>query len=162
MMTFAKGIGNGVAIGGVVGRAEVMNCLSANSISTFGGNPIATAAANATLDYVLDHDLQAQAAKVGHRLMTGLRETFEDTPAVGDLRGRGLMIGVELVHPGTTTPDVAAAGRMLEETRQRGLLVGKGGLYGNCLRIAPPLTLTEAEADEGLQILRDSAHAALT
>jgi 4-aminobutyrate aminotransferase len=162
MMTFAKGIGNGVAIGGVVGRAEVMNCLSANSISTFGGNPIATAAANATLDYVLDRDLQAQAAKVGHRLMTGLRETFEDTSAVGDLRGRGLMIGVELVHPGTTTPDVAAAGRMLEETRQRGLLVGKGGLYGNCLRIAPPLTLTEAEADEGLQILRDSAHAALT
>ncbi len=155
-MTFAKGLGNGAAIGGVVARADLMDCLSANSISTFGGNPVATAAANATLDYVLEHDLQSQVAKVGNQLLEGLRPLTEDVPAVGDVRGRGLMIGIELVQPGGRIPDAAAAGRVHEEAKRSGLLIGKGGLYGNCLRLSPPLTLTETEADEGLGILREA------
>jgi len=156
VMTFAKGVGNGFALGGVVARRELMDGIGANSISTFGGNPLATAAARATLDYLLDHDLQANALKVGTRLLTGLRDLGTELPAVGDVRGKGLMAAVELVVPGSDRPDPAAAARAMEETRRRGLLVGKGGRYGNVLRIAPPLTVTESEADEGLAILRDS------
>ena len=156
IMTFAKGLGNGLAIGGVVAGGALMDAIPANSISTFGGNPLATAGARATVDYVLEHDLQANALKVGTRLLSGLRDLGADHPAVGDVRGKGLMAAIELVVPGGDTPDQAAAGRLMEETRARGLLVGKGGRFGNVLRLAPPLTLTEAEADEGLGILRDS------
>ncbi|HVC74223.1 MAG TPA: aspartate aminotransferase family protein [Mycobacteriales bacterium] len=159
IMTFAKGVGNGMAIGGVVARAELMDSLPANSISTFGGNPLATAAATATIDYVLEHDLQANALKVGNQLLRGLRDLGEDIDAVGDVRGKGLMAAIELVRPGSDTPDVAAASKLMEETRARGLLVGKGGKHGNVIRMAPPLTLTEAEADEGLDILADSLRA---
>jgi len=156
IMTFAKGLGNGLAIGGVVAPGELMDGIPANSISTFGGNPLATAGARATLDYVLEHDLQANALKVGTRLLTGLRDLGAEHEVVGDVRGKGLMAALELVRPGGDTPDPAAAARLMEHTRARGLLVGKGGRFGNVLRIAPPLTLTEAEADEGLGVLRDS------
>jgi 4-aminobutyrate aminotransferase len=152
-MTFAKGLGNGLAIGGVVARPELMDAFTANSISTFGGNPLSARAALATLDYVLDHDLQANAREVGRRLLHGLRSLVNDRGIVGDVRGKGLMLAVELVEPGTRTPNPAAAAAALEATRRRGLLVGKGGLYGNVLRIAPPLTLSPAEADEGLDII---------
>ncbi|GAA0631490.1 aspartate aminotransferase family protein [Kutzneria viridogrisea] len=156
MMTFAKGLGNGLAIGGLVARGDLMDCLTANSISTFGGNPVSTAAANATLDYLLDHDLQANAFKVGNQLMDGLRRIAQEEPVIGDVRGKGLMIGVELVEPGTDQPSSRAAARMMEHTRERGLLIGKGGQGGNVLRLAPPMTLTEAEAEEALGILADS------
>jgi 4-aminobutyrate aminotransferase len=156
LMTFAKGLGNGLAIGGVVARGDIMDSLTANSISTFGGNPISTAAANAALDYVLEHDLQANALKLGNRLMNGLRHVGDENPVIGDVRGKGLMIGVELVEPGGDEPSARAAVTMLEETRKRGLLIGKGGLSGNVLRLAPPMTLTESEADEALQILAES------
>ncbi len=159
-MTFAKGLGSGTTIGGVVARGDLMECLTANSISTFGGNPLVTAAANATLDYVLSHDLQANAAKIGTILLEGLRGVQAQQPFIGDVRGKGLMIGVELVIPGTKTPDVAAAGRIMEETKKRGLLIGKGGLHGNVLRIAPSLTLTEEDAVQGLAILTDAIAAA--
>jgi 4-aminobutyrate aminotransferase len=152
-ITFAKGLGNGLAIGGVVARGEVVDSLTANSISTFGGNPLATRGALAVLDYLRDHDLQANARSIGGRLLRGLRERAARFPIVGDVRGKGLMIGVELVEPGGKTPNPQAATRVLEEARQGGLLLGKGGLYGNVLRIAPPLTVSAAEADEGLEIL---------
>lgn len=155
-MTFAKGLGNGLAIGGVVARGELMDCLGANSISTFGGNPVATAGAKATLDYLLDNDLQGNAAKIGDKLMRGLRAIGERNPVVGDVRGKGLMMGVELVRPGGKQPSPAAAATVLERTRERGLLVGKGGLHGNVLRLAPPMTLTSDEADEALGILGES------
>jgi 4-aminobutyrate aminotransferase len=161
-LTFAKGLGNGTAIGGVVARAGLMDCLEANSISTFGGNPIAAAAANATVDYVLEHDLQKQAAVVGRLLLDGLREAIGDLPGVAEVRGKGLMIGIELARPGSGEPDPAAASAVLEATRERGLLIGKGGLYGNCLRVAPPLVLGEAEAREGLDLLVDAVRACVS
>jgi 4-aminobutyrate aminotransferase len=154
LITFAKGIGNGFALGGVVGRAEVMNAVPAISFSTFGGNPLSAAAGNAVLDYVLDHDLQRNAARTGSILLEGLRAL--DLPIIGEVRGRGLMIGLELVRPGTTEPDPAATVRVFDGCRAGGLLVGKGGLYGNVLRMGPPLTLTEDEAREGLAILTDA------
>jgi 4-aminobutyrate aminotransferase len=152
-ITFAKGLGNGLAIGGVVARAELMDAVGANSISTFGGNPLAARAALAVLDYVQAHDLQRNARTVGARLADGLHRLAADNPAIGDVRGKGLMLAVELVEPGTGAPDAGAAARAQEAARRGGLLVGKGGLYGNVLRIAPPLVVTEAEADEGIEIL---------
>lgn len=157
-MTFAKGLGNGLAIGGLVARGELMDAISANSISTFGGNPVSTAGAKATLDYLLSHDLQGNAAKQGTRLLTGLRDLAEGNDIVGDVRGKGLMIGVEFVEPdGAPSPE--AARLLLEETRARGLLVGKGGLHNNVIRLAPPMTLTDEETGEGLDILRESVAA---
>ncbi|MBC6460016.1 aspartate aminotransferase family protein [Actinomadura sp. HBU206391] len=155
-MTFAKGLGNGFAVGGVVARGDLLDSLHAVGLSTFGGNPISMAAANATLDYVLDHDLQANAARTGSLILEGLREAARGLPVVGAVRGKGLMFAVELVDPATGEPSPALAARMMEETRKRGLLGGKGGLYGNVLRMAPPLTLTDAEAKEGLGILVDA------
>src|SRR6266516_6429178 len=159
-MTFAKGLGNGLAIGGVVARGELVDAVAANSISTFGGNPLATRGALAVLDYLRDHDLQANARTVGARLFAGLRERAGHLPIVGEIRGKGLMIGVELVEPGGRTPSPRAAAQMMEETRKGGLLIGKGGLYGNVLRIAPPLTVSADEAYEGLEILTAALAAA--
>ncbi|GAA4440816.1 aspartate aminotransferase family protein [Phytohabitans houttuyneae] len=156
LLTFAKGIGNGFALAGVVGRAEVMNAVSAISFSTFGGNPISTAAGNAVLDYVLDHNLQENAQRVGAILLEGLRAAAADTPVVAEVRGKGLMLAIEFVRPGTVEPDAAVAGRVFELAKEGGLLVGKGGLYGNVLRMGPPLTLSEEEAREGLAILVDA------
>jgi 4-aminobutyrate aminotransferase len=158
LITFAKGIGNGYALGGVVGSAAVMNAVPAISFSTFGGNPISAAAGNAVLDYVLDRDLQGNARRVGAILLDGLRRLSYDI--VGAVRGRGLMIGVEFVRPGTTEPDPAATLRVFDLCREGGLLVGKGGLYGNVLRIGPALTLTEEEARDGLAVLSSAIAAA--
>jgi len=130
-----------------------MNSVNAVSFSTFGGNPLATAAGNAVVDYLLDHDLQANAARVGALLFDGLRQATVDNPAVAEVRGKGLMLAIEFVRPGTTTPNAPETARVFEECRRNGLLVGKGGLYGNTIRMGPPLTLTEAEAKEGLDIL---------
>jgi 4-aminobutyrate aminotransferase-like enzyme len=159
MMTFAKGLGNGVAIGGVVARGDLMDGPVGNGISTFGGNPLATAAASATIDYLLAHDLQRNAAVLGRLILDGLREAAAGLPAVGDVRGKGLMFAVDLVEPDTAAPSPPRATRVLEAARERGLLIGKGGLYGHALRMAPPLTLTEAEAKEGLGLLTDALRA---
>ena len=153
ILTFAKGVGNGLAIAGVVAPAEIMDCLKANSISTFGGNPLATAGALANLDYVLDNDLQTNAHKVGNQLMNGVHHIAESVPEIIEVRGRGLMVGVEFGDPNNLTPDAALTAAVMEEAKKEGLLIGKGGLHGNTLRIAPPLTVTEAEAEEGLEKL---------
>jgi 4-aminobutyrate aminotransferase len=154
-MTFAKGLGNGFAIGGVVARAGLLDGMRGSGISTFGGNPVSTAAGNATLDYVLSHDLQANAAAAGAIIIPGLRSAAESLGIVGDVRGKGLMFAVDLVDA-AGRPAPALATKMLEATKRRGLLIGKGGLYGHCLRMAPPLTLSLDEAREGLAILIDA------
>ncbi len=153
LLTFAKGIGNGLALAGVVGRAEIMNSISGISFSTFGGNPVSTAGGLAVLDYVLDHDLQGNALRVGRLLLDELRRAAAGHPIVGEVRGKGLMLAIEFVEPGTSNPNGYATGRVFEECKRLGLLVGKGGLYGNTLRMGPPLTLTEDEAREGAGIL---------
>ncbi|MEU3350830.1 aspartate aminotransferase family protein [Streptomyces sp. NPDC037389] len=155
LLTFAKGIGNGMSIGGVVARADVMNCLGANSISTFGGSPVTMAAGLANLTYLIEHDLQGNARRVGGLLLERLRAIGAGLPIVHEVRGRGLMAGVELVgRDGSPSPNAAA--RTLEHARERGLLIGKGGREGNVLRIAPPMTLTVAEAEEGAAILEEA------
>ncbi|GKQ35938.1 aspartate aminotransferase family protein [Streptomyces sp. A012304] len=154
IVTFAKGIGNGMSIGGVVARAEIMNCLDANSISTFGGTQITMAAGLANLTHLLEHDLQGNARRVGGLLIERLRSATAQDPGVREVRGRGLMIGIELVRPGTDRADPDRAAAVLEAARSGGLLIGKGGGHStSALRIAPPLSLTVAEAEEGAAIL---------
>ncbi len=148
LLTFAKGLGNGLAIGGVVGRAEIVDAISASGLSTFGGNPLATTGALANLDYLLAHDLQANAARVGAQLQAELAPLAARVPIVGEVRGKGLMIGIELVVPHTTRPNPAAANLVLEQARRRGVLIGKGGLSGNVLRIAPPLSVSSEQAKQ--------------
>ncbi|MEW2445218.1 aspartate aminotransferase family protein [Micromonospora marina] len=161
LLTFAKGVGNGFALAGVVGRAEVLESVPAISFSTFGGNPVSTAAGNAVLDYLLDHDLQGNAARVGAILGDGLRAAIAGLDQVAEVRGKGLMLAVEFVHPGTVEPDAALTTRVFEACRAGGLLVGKGGLYGNVIRMGPPLTLTEDEAREGLAIMVEAIRASI-
>jgi 4-aminobutyrate aminotransferase len=153
VLTFAKGIGNGLTIAGVVASAALMDTVPANSIATFGGNPLSTAGALANLRHLLANDLQANAAKIGAQLFGALADAPARWPAIGEVRGKGLMLGIELVRPGTSEPDAHAAGHVLEATRDAGVLIGKGGLHGNVLRIAPPLSITATEADEGLAAL---------
>ncbi|MEE1767823.1 aspartate aminotransferase family protein [Streptomyces sp. JV185] len=157
ILTFAKGIGNGMSIGGVVARAEVMNCLDANSISTFGGSPVTMAAGLANLSYLLEHDLQGNARRVGGLLIERLRAIGAGSECVREVRGRGLMIGIELVKPGTDEANPEAAAAVLEAAREGGLLIGKGGGHDtSVLRIAPPLSLTIPEAEEGAKILAEA------
>ncbi|GAA3377493.1 aspartate aminotransferase family protein [Streptomyces sannanensis] len=160
MLTFAKGIGNGMSIGGVVARAEIMNCLDANSISTFGGSPVTMAAGLANLTYLLEHDLQGNARRVGGLLIERLRAIGAQLPVVREVRGRGLMIGIELVKPGTDQASPEAATTVLEAAREGGLLIGKGGAHNtSVLRIAPPLSLNVTEAEEGAAILEQALRA---
>jgi 4-aminobutyrate aminotransferase len=160
MLTFAKGVGNGLAIGGVVARAEIMDSLKANSLSTFGGNPLATAGALANLEFLLENDLQTNALKVGNRLKDGLHHIADEVPEIVEVRGKGLMLGVEFADPDTLAPDPALTSAVMEEARVEGLLIGKGGIHGNSLRIAPALSITEEEAEEGLEKLRTAIHRA--
>lgn len=153
ILTFAKGVGNGVALGGVVARAEVMDAIKVLSFSTFGGNPLSAAGGLATLRYVLDHDLQANARRMGQRLRDGLAPVVARCDWIAELRGRGLMQALETVHPGGIQPETSRAAALLEACRRRGLLIGKGGLYGNVLRLAPMLNVSEAELDEGVEAL---------
>ncbi|MFI6089619.1 aspartate aminotransferase family protein [Streptomyces sp. NPDC051218] len=157
ILTFAKGIGNGMSIGGVVASAEVMNSLDSNSISTFGGSPVTMAAGLANLTYLLEHDLQGNARRVGGLLIERLRAICAQLPVVREVRGRGLMIGIELVNPATGEADPRTAGAVLEAAREGGLLIGKGGGHDtSVLRVAPPLSLTVAEAEEGAAILEQA------
>jgi 4-aminobutyrate aminotransferase len=150
----AKGLGNGMSIGAVVGRTDMVDSLRANSISTFGGNPLASTYALANLDHIEEEDLQQNAYKVGNYLHRGLKDLEDRFDIVGEVRGKGLMVGVELVKDGESKdPNPEAAGRVMEISKERGLLVGKGGLYGNVLRVSPPLSITEDDAGRAVETL---------
>ena len=156
LLTFAKGLGNGLAIGGVVGRPELVDSVRANSISTFGGNPLSSAGALANLNYILSHDLQHNALNVGNYLRDQLQTRAGAFGVVGEIRGRGLMIGVELVEPGSLVPNSLAAQSVLEACRRGGVLIGKGGLHNNVLRIAPPMSVTMDEAATAIDVLTEA------
>lgn len=149
MLTFAKGVGNGVGLAGVVARAEIMDTIEVTSFSTFGGNPLACAAGLATLNAVEEENMQANALAMGARLTAALASVVDETSWIAEMRGKGLMQALEFVHPDSVQPDADRAGKVLEACRRHGLLVGKGGLYGNVIRIAPMLNVSAQEVDEG-------------
>jgi 4-aminobutyrate aminotransferase-like enzyme len=163
VMTMAKGIANGHPISAVLTTAPIADAWRAGNIATFGGNPISCAAANATIDAIVDQKLVENAAAMGKVLRDGLDALKSKHRIVGDVRGRGLMQGIELVADepaGDRTPAVDATTRMFEETKKRGLLIGRGGLYGNVLRVAPPLIVGKSDVEEALRILDESLAAA--
>jgi 4-aminobutyrate aminotransferase len=150
----AKGLGNGMAIGAVVSRADMMESLKANSISTFGGNPLASTYALANLDNIEEQRLQERAYKIGNSLYRDLTDLEDRYEVVGEVRGKGLMIGVELVKDKESkAPNPEGATRVMEVAKEHGLLVGKGGLYGNVLRLSPPLIITEEDAARAVETL---------
>lgn len=146
----AKGLGSGLPIGAIIAREPVMTWPRGSHGTTFGGNPVACAAALATLD-LLDEGLMANAAHMGERLMAGLQQLQGRHPRIGDVRGRGLMIGVELVKdPATKEPDGDLAHALEQLAFTRGLLLL--GCGKSVIRVAPPLVLSEHDVDEGLRI----------
>lgn len=153
MLTFAKGAGNGVALAGVVARAEIMESIKVTHFSTFGGSPLAAAAGSATIDYVLDNDLQANAKVMGGRMRAGLEAIASESPWIAEVRGKGLMQAFETVNPGGLEPSPQHAVDTLEAAKANNLLVGKGGLHGNVIRMAPMMNVTADEMDEGLESL---------
>jgi 4-aminobutyrate aminotransferase-like enzyme len=160
IMTMAKGIANGMPMGATIATPEIADSFKALTISTFGGNPVSSAAANATIAVMEEIDAPKRAAETGGRLRAGLdRLKAKYARTIGDVRGMGLMQGLELVADETVqdrTPAPGKAVRLFEETKKRGLLIGKGGLYGNVIRIAPPLIVSAAEVDDALKILDES------
>ena len=156
LVVMAKGLGNGLSIGAVMGRAEIIDAISPNlHLSTFGGNHVSTAGALANLNYILDNDLQKNAAEVGGYLKERLLKMAQKHTVIGEVRGRGLMLGIELIGP-NEEPDPEAAVRLLEACRERGLLVGKGGIKANSIRISPPMIVTREAAEEAAAILEEA------
>ena len=155
VITCAKGIANGVPMGATVATAEVADSFQGLTISTFGGNPVSCAAALATIEVIEEENLASNAQVMGDYLREKLEELKEKHPLVGDVRGMGLMQGVELVRE-QKEPAGEEILQVFEATRRRGLLVGKGGLYGNVIRIAPPLNIAKADVDEAVHILDEA------
>jgi len=153
MLTFAKGVGNGITLAGVVARAEIMDTIEVLQFSTFGGNPLSAAAGAATLRTVQDENLQANAKAMGERFAAAMQPVADSTPWIAEMRGRGLMWAFEVCEPGGIEPDKARTSEFHEACRAHGLLVGKGGLYGNVVRLAPMLNVTPDELDEGIAAL---------
>jgi 4-aminobutyrate aminotransferase-like enzyme len=165
IMTMAKGIANGMPIAATIATAPIADSWKGGNISTFGGNPITATAANATIDTIVEQNLVANAAAMGKILREGLEALQKKFPrAIGDVRGKGLMQGIELVKDETAkdrTPAPETATRFFDETRKRGLLIGRGGLYNNVIRIAPALNVGKADIEEALKIM-DQAFTALS
>jgi 4-aminobutyrate aminotransferase-like enzyme len=164
IMTMAKGVANGLPLGVTVCTPEIAASLKSLTISTFGGNPVSCAAGNATVQFIEEEGLPANAKTMGDLLRAGLEELKRRFPKnLGDVRGMGLMQAVELVTDetaGDRSPAKELTNRIFEEARKRGLLIGKGGLEGNAFRIAPALTVNASEVSEALVILRESFESA--
>ncbi len=156
MITMAKGLGNGLAIGAVMGRADIIDSMSGKlHLATFGGNHLSTAGALANLNYILDNDLQRNADEVGGYLKDRLVRMAQDSSIVGEVRGRGLMLALEMVGL-DGSPNPPAAVRFLQACRERGVLVGKGGIGANAVRISPPLTITREAAEEAANAFEEA------
>ena len=149
IITSAKGLGNGSPVGLTVAKPAVADAVKGATISTFGGNPVTATAAKAVIDYIEEHKLSINAAEAGLYLRNKLLELQAKHSIIGDVRGMGLMQAVELVEDRESrTPASAQTLAIMEAARENRILLGKGGLYGNVLRITPPLNISKTDVDE--------------
>jgi 4-aminobutyrate aminotransferase len=154
IITTAKGLANGLPIGATIATPEIADALKGLTISTFGGNPVSTRAARATIDPIESEGLLENARVVGQHLRERLEALQEKHPLIGDVRGMGLMQAMELVlDRKTKAPAVAETGRLMDRTKDNGLILGKGGLYGNVIRISPALTCARRDVDDAIRLL---------
>lgn len=154
IMTFAKGMANGFPAGGTIATDEVASSWTGATISTFGGNPVSMAATEATINVMDREDVPGRSARLGARLAEHLAAYKDRYAWVGDIRGMGLMQAMELVEDrATKEPAPKRTNALMEAAKRQGLLLGKGGLYGNTLRLSPPMLISDAELDEALRRL---------
>jgi 4-aminobutyrate aminotransferase/(S)-3-amino-2-methylpropionate transaminase len=157
LVTTAKGIAGGLPLAAVTGRAEVMDAVHGGGLGgTYGGNPVACAAALASIRIMRDEDLNVRAKAIEELAVPRLRELAAGIPAIGDVRGRGAMLAVELVRPGTAEPDAELTGRIAKACHARGVVVLTAGTFGNVLRLLPPLVIPTDVLNDGLDVLAEA------
>ncbi len=151
IITSAKGLGNGMPIGVTIARPEVADAMKGLMISTFGGNPVVTTAARAVLDYIDEQNILANTEEVGQYLKYGLLELKAKHRLIGDVRGMGLLLAIELVDDRRTkAPATAATLQLMEHAKQNRIMIGRGGLSGNVIRLSPPMNISRTDVDEFL------------
>jgi len=154
LIATAKALAGGMPLAAVTGRADVMNGVHPGGLGgTYGGNPVACAAALASIRTMEEEGLAEAAVRIGRTVGTVLRDLRADHPAIGDVRGRGAMMAMELVRPGTVEPDAEAARRIVQACHRAGVVVLSCGSYGNVIRLLPPLVIEEALLADGLDVL---------
>jgi 4-aminobutyrate aminotransferase len=154
IITCAKGMANGAPVGATITTTELANSFQGLTISTFGGNPVTSVAARATIEVIEEENLLENAHATGDYFRAKLEELKQKYPLIGDVRGMGLMQALELVKDRTTKePAPQETLHLMERARANGLLVGKGGLYGNVIRLSPMLNITKADVDEAIRVL---------
>ncbi len=157
VITCAKSMGNGVPVGATITTAELADKFQGLTISTFGGNPVTSIAARAVIEVIEEENLRENTHIVGGYFRQKLEELQQKYPLIGDVRGMGMMQALELVKDRQTKePAPEGATQVLERARDNGLLIGKGGLYGNVIRMAPPMNISKADVDEGIRLLDKS------
>lgn len=161
LMTLAKGIGGGLPLAAILATSDVASSLEpGDHFSTFGGNPVCCAAGLAVLDVIRTERLVQNSAKLGARLTKLLRESAQGLPLIGEVRGKGLMVGIELVKDSKKSPAVTEAGIAKSEMLKRGFLIGVGGIHRNVLRVQPPLVISSEEIESAASALSESVRAA--
>jgi 4-aminobutyrate aminotransferase/(S)-3-amino-2-methylpropionate transaminase len=161
LVTTAKGLAGGMPLAAVTGRAEIMNKVHEGGLGgTYGGNPVAAAAALATIKTLRDRNLASRARELETLMLKSLRSLQQDVAIIGDVRGRGAMIAFELVQPGTKDANAAAAKSIVAYCNQHGVVVLACGTYGNVIRLLPPLVITDEQLHDGLDVLAAGVRAA--
>jgi 4-aminobutyrate aminotransferase/(S)-3-amino-2-methylpropionate transaminase len=157
LVTTAKGIAGGLPLAAVTGRTEIMDSVHVGGLGgTYGGNPVACAAALGAIQAMAEQDLAGRARRIGEIMLPRLRKLAEAHPVIADVRGRGAMLAIELTRPGTLEPDPATTGKVTKACHAAGLMVLTCGTFGNVLRFLPPLVIGEDLLEEGLTILEDA------
>ncbi|WP_456395747.1 acetyl ornithine aminotransferase family protein [Thermococcus sp.] len=161
LLAFGKGVASGMGLSGVIGRAELMEMTSGSALLTPAANPVISAAAYATLRIIEEENILENVRKVGVFIINRLREMQEKYEVIGDVRGKGLMIGAEIVKPGSKEPDPELTGKICWRAFELGLILPSYGMFGNVIRITPPLVITQELAEKGLEIMEQALKDAL-
>ncbi|MED6278861.1 alanine--glyoxylate aminotransferase 2 [Characodon lateralis] len=161
MVTMAKGIGNGFPMGAVITSPEIAASFTKGvHFNTFAGNPVASAVASAVLDTIIEDGTQKNSLDVGTYLMTELAKLRDKYEIIGDVRGKGLQIGVEMIKDKTSREPLPPEdmAEIFEDVKDMGVLIGKGGVYGQIFRIKPPMCITKEDADFFVEVFNKSVH----